>query len=174
MTFGGLEYNIAFVRNISDRKHVEQELYEQKELLAKTQEIAHVGSWLFDPATSGLTWSDETYRMFGLRPGERSITHDDFVDAVHSDDRKAVLAAYSNSLQQQHHTYDIEHRIVRKIPAKYEPCVKSACMNSTVPEWSCDPSAWSKTSPKNGGQKRNSGTAGNSSPKSSQCLLPPW
>lgn len=114
IAFGKQEYNVAFVRDISERKHIEQELNKQKELLAKTQEIAHVGSWLFDPATSRLTWSDETYRMFGLRPNKRAITHDDFIDAVHPDDRDAVLAAYSSSLQHQHDSYNIEHRIVRK------------------------------------------------------------
>ncbi|NTW36207.1 MAG: PAS domain S-box protein, partial [Syntrophobacteraceae bacterium] len=114
LTFGDQEYNLAFVRDISDRKHIEQDLYEQKELLAKTQEIAHVGSWLFEPGASRLTWSEETYRMFGLGSQERAVTHDDFINAVHPDDREAVLAAYSHSLQQQHDTYDIEHRIVRK------------------------------------------------------------
>src|SRR5262249_44347715 len=36
--------------------------------LEEAQHLAHVGYWEHDPETDRLTWSDETYRIFGLQP----------------------------------------------------------------------------------------------------------
>jgi HAMP domain-containing protein len=42
--------------------------------LEQAQRIAHVGYWERDLDTDLLTWSDETYRIFGLEPREPAIT----------------------------------------------------------------------------------------------------
>ena len=42
---------------------------EQQRLLADSQAIAHIGSWKIDLATLTSTWTDETFRIFGLSPG---------------------------------------------------------------------------------------------------------
>lgn len=39
-----------------------------------------------------LHWSDETYRIFGLKPQEFDATYEAFLVAVHPDDREAVEA----------------------------------------------------------------------------------
>ena len=42
----------------------------QERFLALSQEIAHVGSWELDVDSRKLTWSDETFRIFGPEPQE--------------------------------------------------------------------------------------------------------
>ena len=37
-------------------------------LLAEAQQIAHIGSWNWDLQSNAIEWSDEHYRIFGLRP----------------------------------------------------------------------------------------------------------
>ncbi|MEK6783380.1 MAG: PAS domain S-box protein [Bacteroidota bacterium] len=87
---------------------------ELTELLNRSQEIAHLGSWMFDPTSNLLTWSDEVYRIFGLHPQESTATYEGFLDAVYPDDRAAVDAAYSGSIKEGKDSYEIEHRVVRK------------------------------------------------------------
>ena len=82
--------------------------------LKRAQEIAHLGSWELDLVNNRLSWSDEVYRIFGLRPQEFVATYEAFLEAVHPDDRAAVSAAYSGSLREGRDTYEIEHRVVRK------------------------------------------------------------
>jgi len=65
-------------------------------------------------SSNRLTWSDEVYRIFGLKPQEFGVTYEAFLEGVHPDDRTAVEHAYSDSLKKGHDTYEIEHRIVRK------------------------------------------------------------
>jgi hypothetical protein len=40
-----------------------------------------------------VTWSDEHYRIFGLRPQEVAMTYEGVLRLVHPDDRTAVRAA---------------------------------------------------------------------------------
>ncbi|MHB9098297.1 MAG: PAS domain S-box protein [Syntrophales bacterium] len=99
---------------VTERTQMEETLREREARMNKAEEIARVGSWEFDLATDRLAWSDETYRIFGLPPQCFVPMYQDFLDAVHPDDRSAVDAAYSGSLREGRDTYEIEHRIVRK------------------------------------------------------------
>ena len=51
---------------------------------------------------------------FGLKPQEFGATYEAFLNAIHPDDRAAVDAAYSGSLQEGKDSYEIEHRVIRK------------------------------------------------------------
>src|SRR5207253_2958520 len=46
-------------------------LEDSKAKLEEAQRITHVGYWEWDILTGHVNWSDETYRIFGLRPQER-------------------------------------------------------------------------------------------------------
>ena len=98
----------------SERKNVEEALRESESRLQRAQEISHIGSWEFDLINNLLIWSDETYRIFGLKPQEFEATYEAFLKYVHPDDRAAVDTAYSGSLRDGRNNYEIEHRIVRK------------------------------------------------------------
>jgi PAS domain S-box-containing protein len=100
--------------SIARRKQAEEELRESEARLKRSQAMAHLGSWELDVVNDVLTWSDEVYRIFGLKPQEFKATYGAFLEAVHPDDRQAVDDAYSGSLREGRDTYEIEHRIVGK------------------------------------------------------------
>lgn len=77
--------------------------------LDRAQAVAHVGSWHLDIATGELKWSQETCRLFGVPPGSR-MTYDDFLRAIHPEDRNKVDTAWQQAMQGR--PYDLEHRIV--------------------------------------------------------------
>jgi PAS domain S-box-containing protein len=67
--------------------------------LRAAQEIAHMGSWEWDLATSKVIWSDELYRIYGLAPREREITYDYFLSRLHADDRERVQGEIQAALR---------------------------------------------------------------------------
>jgi two-component system CheB/CheR fusion protein len=100
--------------DITERKRAEEALKESAVHLNRSQEVAHLGSWELDLSRNELTWSDETYRIFGFQPQEFRASYDAFLEAVHPEDRGAVDAAYSDSVREGKDSYEIEHRIVKK------------------------------------------------------------
>ena len=110
---GPAQFAVIFM-DITVRKRAEEALRESERRLERSQEIAHLGSWELDVVHGGLIWSDEVFRIFGLKPQEFAASYEAFLEAVHADDRAAVDAAYSGSLREGRDHYEIDHRIVRR------------------------------------------------------------
>jgi PAS domain S-box-containing protein len=92
-----------------ERKRTEEELRLSEDKLNRAQAVAHIGSWNMDVIHNILTWSNETYRIFGVPP-ETPITYEGFLACVHPQDVDIVNQAWRAALQGSQ--YDIEHRII--------------------------------------------------------------
>jgi diguanylate cyclase (GGDEF)-like protein/PAS domain S-box-containing protein len=103
---------LVAMRDISERKEMEALLRERQEALQTAQAIAHIGSWVWLVQPDELSWSDETYRIFGLAPQVYAPTYGAFMDRVHPDDRVRVGAAVARTLLDDT-PYEVEHRVVR-------------------------------------------------------------
>jgi PAS domain S-box-containing protein len=112
--FMGQPASLVFNHDVTERKRDEEALRDSESRMNRSQEIAHLGSWELDLTSNRLYWTDEVYRIFGLKPQEFGATYEAFLDAVHPDDRAAVDDAYSSSLREGRDTYEISHRVVRK------------------------------------------------------------
>ena len=75
--------------------------------LLRAQQVGHIGSWHLEFKTGQLTWSPETYRLFGLEEGT-PLSAESYFENVYSEDRDRVWAAWEAALEGQ--PYDIEHR----------------------------------------------------------------
>ncbi len=105
---------VGGMRDITERNKSKEALKDSEERLKRSQEIAHLGSWELDLKQDKLTWSDEVYRIFGLKPQEFTASYEAFLTFVHPEDRAAVNEAYMSSVHKGKDGYEIEHRVVRK------------------------------------------------------------
>lgn len=105
----GKDYFASIWADISDRKRAEQRLRASEAALQEAQSIAQLGSWSLDIPKNRLTWSHETYRIFGIAE-QTPLALSLFWDATHPDDRDRVRFAWNAALAGV--PYDIEHRIV--------------------------------------------------------------
>ena len=78
--------------------------------LAEAQQMAHLGNWLLDPDTRKMTWSTETFRIFGLTRFVGGPDYSDFLLRIHEEDRQRVRAGFEKSLSNGDE-FNIEHRI---------------------------------------------------------------
>ena len=85
-------------RNITVQQQTVEALQRSESRLAKAQEIAHVGHWDWNIITGELSWSAETYRIFGLHPHEFEVTYDTFIHMIHPEDREIAEQAIQNAL----------------------------------------------------------------------------
>ena len=100
--------------DVTARERVRRDLASSRVILEQAQELGQIGSWVSDPAHHGgtLTWSKETYRIFGLGEGEFDGRVDTFFSMVHPEDREQVRRASLEAIEGKSE-YAIDHRIVR-------------------------------------------------------------
>ena len=92
--------NVELEQRIIERT---AELIDSTAALKHAQAISHLGSWAWNIISGEEVWSAEQYKIFGMKPqgpaGVASpISHDEFVDALHPDDKKSVLVALGAAL----------------------------------------------------------------------------
>jgi PAS domain S-box-containing protein len=61
-------YVVNIVRDITERKRVEEVLRAKSEELTEAQRLAGLGSWQWQARKDVITWSEELYRLYGLDP----------------------------------------------------------------------------------------------------------
>jgi len=108
---GGRKYVLLSFTDVTERKKAERALSESEQRLKEAQRVAHVGNWDWNIETNELLWSDEIYRIFGLKPQEFGATYESFLKSVHPDDRNFVKKSIDEALSKKK-PYSIDHRIV--------------------------------------------------------------
>jgi PAS domain S-box-containing protein len=96
--------------DITERKTAEKALRRSQERLNEAQRIAQLGNWELNLQDNTLFWSDEIFHIFEIDSTRFSATYEAFLAAIHPEDRDAVNAAYSRSLE-NHLPYAITHRL---------------------------------------------------------------
>ena len=104
--------------DIEDHKMALETLRLSEENLALAQRVSHTGSWEVtmdgDAAVVAhrpLTWSDETFRIFGFEPRSVQMTQGRFFECVHPADRAEVMRAVTE-MARTTGNLSTDHRIV--------------------------------------------------------------
>jgi PAS domain S-box-containing protein len=105
--------------DIEDRKRAEEalqlisrDLQEHKARLEEAQRITHVGYWERDLVTNRITWSDETYRIYGLQAQECPMDSAGLRQRIHPEDWALVSRALGEAIAGGPR-YNVEYRILR-------------------------------------------------------------
>jgi len=81
-----------------ERVHTEQALRDSETMLARAQEMTHLGSWTWQVDNGQVTWSDEMYRIYGISPDAEKISFERVMAAIHPDDREHVAQQVQDML----------------------------------------------------------------------------
>jgi len=98
--------------DIEDRKQAEEALRKSESRLREAEQLANIGYWERDLVADRITWSDETYRIWGCPRQDRGLSQRELEETIHPDDRqlqRQVLTEAAKGSQR----YDVEYRIVR-------------------------------------------------------------
>jgi len=95
------------------RKRAELAVTERESRLKHAEELAHLGHWRYDLGSGRITWSDEMYRIFGLRrKAEKvSLALADITKYCHPDDMTSCTRSFDPAAQDNGSVF--EYRIIR-------------------------------------------------------------
>jgi diguanylate cyclase (GGDEF)-like protein/PAS domain S-box-containing protein len=123
---GRVEHYVGNLIDISERKQREAELARYQEHLEEivrertaelhareadlqhAQSVAAIGSWVFDVMPGTLSWSIETYRIFGISEGS-PISYARYLESIEPGDLERVDVAWKAAMLGR--AYDVDYRI---------------------------------------------------------------
>jgi PAS domain S-box-containing protein len=101
---------VAFLRNITERKRIEEEFTQVTDLLEKSHALSKMGAWTLDLRTNHLTWTPGAYRLHEVDPTIYIPTVDTAVEFYEAECRPIILHAVRNATETGQ-GYDLELRI---------------------------------------------------------------
>ncbi|MBU0482492.1 MAG: transporter substrate-binding domain-containing protein [Proteobacteria bacterium] len=92
---GDLAFGITVQRNRAKQREAERALRENQKLLLEAQHMAHIGNWWHDLVTGEIFWSEEFFRILGIKP--QKPTPALAAELFHPDDRPILDKAMQES-----------------------------------------------------------------------------
>ena len=81
-----------------ERAQATEALKQSQERLRLALDAARMGIWFWSVEDNRVTWDPGLRQLFGLAPGERVSTYEDFLARVHPDDRELVAESVRRAL----------------------------------------------------------------------------
>lgn len=104
--------NHKLQQEVAVRQQTQDELTHRERQLAEAQRLASLGSFEWDLRTRRMRWSDELYRIHGLKPNEKPVSMKFFLANVHPDDRKQARRVIAAAVRGRR-SFGFDQRIVR-------------------------------------------------------------
>ncbi|HET8688037.1 MAG TPA: PocR ligand-binding domain-containing protein, partial [Methanosarcina sp.] len=103
----------AAARDSTERKRAEEALQKSEAELATAQKISQIGSWTWDLISNEVTWSEQSYRNYGLAPGEVKPSYELFLSFIVPEDRERVDREVKKAIESGH-KYNVTYNIIRR------------------------------------------------------------
>jgi two-component system, cell cycle sensor histidine kinase and response regulator CckA len=108
--FGEMAGDLAFALH---KIEAAKRLWEKQVMLARTERIAHIGSWEWNIAEDRVFWSEELFRIFLLDPTESAPSFAEQAGLYISEDMQRLQRAVENCITDGT-PYELELSIIRK------------------------------------------------------------
>jgi two-component system, cell cycle sensor histidine kinase and response regulator CckA len=103
---------LASLIDVSERRLLEEELQHTRELLRRTQNLAHVGTWDRDLQRGEIRWSAQLCEICGVNDAELTALHETLA-WIHPDDRARVDQQRRDLIEGKAPLTGISFRVVR-------------------------------------------------------------
>jgi diguanylate cyclase (GGDEF)-like protein/PAS domain S-box-containing protein len=104
--------SVATLRDITERKRIEEVLRNSEAELKAAQRVARIGNWYLDLATGAVSWSEQIYRVFGRDPELPPPTYAEHGQFLTVASTERMNAAIENS-KQTGTSYEVDLEVLR-------------------------------------------------------------
>ncbi|MFC1898119.1 PAS domain S-box protein [Candidatus Cloacimonadota bacterium] len=101
----------GLIFEITDKKLLENELIQNEQLLQKTQEMAHLGSWIYDPAAQEMYLSNEVRELIDFDPKTEKPGVSSILDRLFQEEREKVKKDFIHSIESKK-AFELYHRLL--------------------------------------------------------------
>jgi PAS domain S-box-containing protein len=108
---GDIAFGLHSMELEEGRKRAEKARIESEETLREAQEIAHLGNWEYDIGEDRVSFSEELYRIYGVKPTDRPLTYEKLLEYVYAEDREYQNAV--TELLRKEGAAEFEYRVLR-------------------------------------------------------------
>jgi len=108
---GRVTHVVATGLDVTRQAETEAALARSEERMRLSQRYAEIGTWEWDIPSGVVYWSDQIGPLFGHHGSVPETTYENFLNAIHPDDRPRVVEAV-NACVHDDARYDIEHRVL--------------------------------------------------------------
>lgn len=108
---GAVNAVFGIARDITSSMKSDEEMKKANERLTEAQRIANFGSWEWDIKTSGLVWSEQVYRLYGLDPKKDKPTYKTVIDTLAPECKDGFVRAIEGAVKNGKH-FEGEYRII--------------------------------------------------------------
>jgi PAS domain S-box-containing protein len=111
---GRITNYVAVKEDITERRWADDDMRKTQARLDCAMSIAKMGCWEWDLANDRIIWSKETSRIYGYAFAKKQVNFEFFLDCLHRDDRREVVAFVDASiLSREEREFAVNFRIVR-------------------------------------------------------------
>jgi PAS domain S-box-containing protein len=115
---------IGFGLDLTERKRLEKGIKTTEALLSEGEKLSQTGSWVLNLGSGKLFWSVETFRIFGMEPGQEAPSHPIFHEllrpadysvaenTVPPEDRSALQKTVARAIAERS-GFEADHRVIR-------------------------------------------------------------
>lgn len=111
LQLGDIEFNCAFVRNISAQKNTEKTLIESEGRLRKTLDVTSDGVWDRNLVTGEVYYGAKWATVLGYSEEDLQTGKISWESLLHNDDREKTVKALREHLQGKTESYEAEFRL---------------------------------------------------------------
>ncbi|AEH61289.1 PAS/PAC sensor signal transduction histidine kinase [Methanosalsum zhilinae DSM 4017] len=95
---------VQLTRTLDEHRKAEEALRESRDLLDSIERLVKVGGWEWDAVKETMTWTDETYRIHGMMPGEFAAGSPEHIQrslaCYDPEDRPVIEAAFRRCVEE--------------------------------------------------------------------------
>jgi PAS domain S-box-containing protein len=103
---------VGTTQDVTERQRLISRLEQSEALYKQAQEIAQVGNWIYDVASTNVTWSDEVYKILGLPPQSQALNWQLLFDMMHPNDQEEAAAVLQKAIATGQ-PFEMYHRVWR-------------------------------------------------------------
>jgi PAS domain S-box-containing protein len=100
------------IRDITERRAIEDSVQKIQNMLNETQRISKVGGWEFDPASKRVAWTDQVYRIHGVDENYDPADPEKDIRLLYAPEDRSIISGAFRRLVKEGRSYDLELQVV--------------------------------------------------------------